>query len=228
MALVAASVFGGAPAPPEDEDEPDGVTGPQLDGQESFVPLFNGRDLTGWAGALKGYAVKDGALVCLPDRGGRIYTEEDYADFVLRFEFRLTPGANNGLTLRTPPGGEGAYSGMEIQILDDTWPLYRDKPAWYKHGSIYGVAPAKGGHLRPVGEWNSQEVAAHGTRIVVRLNGTTILAADLSKTIESGETADGLGVMKAHPGLHRKSGRIGFIGSASKVEFRDIRVKAIK
>jgi hypothetical protein len=79
-----------------------------------------------------------------------------------------------------------------------------------------------------VGEWNAQEVTAHGTRVVVRLNGTTILDANLAKVIESGQTADGLGVMKAHPGLPRKSGRIGFLGGGSRVEFRDIRIRVLK
>ena len=227
LALLAASLLGAEPAPAEQADEPDGVTGPQLDGQGNFVPLFNGRDLSGWAGAVKGYVVKDGVLACRPTSGGRIYTEDDYADFILRFEFKLLPGANNGVSIRTPPGGEGALHGMEIQILDDSVPAHRNAPAWHKHGSIFGVVAAKAGHLRPVGEWNSQEVTAHGTHIVVKLNGTTIVDADLAPILESGQTADGKGVMKAHPGLHRKTGRIGFIGTGSRVEFRDIRVKVL-
>ncbi|HUT34109.1 MAG TPA: DUF1080 domain-containing protein [Planctomycetota bacterium] len=229
LALVAsAGLFAGEPEPVETPPEPEGVVGPQHDGQENFVPLFNGRDLTGWAGALKGYTVKDGVLACRPESGGRIYTEEEYADFVLRFEFKLSPGANSGLSIRTPPGGEGAKDGMEIQILDDSSPLYRNMPAWYKHGAIFGVAPAKPGHLRPVGEWNTQQVIARGTRVVVKLNGTIILNADLAPILESGRTADGRGVMAAHAGLHRKSGRIGFIGSGSKAEFRDVWIKVLK
>lgn len=226
--LGAVAILGAEPDPREAPRDAETVVGPQENGQENFVPLFNGRDLTGWAGAVKGYAAKDGILTCLADRGGRIYTEDEYGDFVLRFEFKLSPGANNGLTIRTPPGGEGAKDGMEIQILDDGAAAYKDAPAWYRHGSIYGVVPAKTGHLRPVGEWNFQEVTARGTRITVRLNGAAILDADLAPILESGETADGLGVMQAHPGLHRTTGRIGFIGSGSRVEFRNLRVKPLK
>ncbi|MBM4038753.1 MAG: DUF1080 domain-containing protein [Planctomycetes bacterium] len=221
LAFGVAAALAAAEAIPE----PDGVVGPTHDGQESFVPIFNGRDLAGWAGALKGYAAKDAILSNRP-AGGRLWTEEDYADFTLRFEFKLSPDGNSGVSIRTPPGGEGAKDGMEIQILDDASPLYKSMPGWYKHGSIFGVVPAKPGHLRPVGEWNEQEITAHGSRVVVKLNGTVIVDADLAAIIESGKTPDGLG-LAAHPGLHRKTGRIGFIGTGPKVEFRNLRVKVL-
>ena len=62
----------------------------------------------------------DGAIQCKPDKGGTIYTTEEYADFVARLEFKLPPGGNNGLAIRYPGKGDTAYAGMcEFQVLDN-------------------------------------------------------------------------------------------------------------
>ncbi|MCK7534569.1 MAG: DUF1080 domain-containing protein [Marinilabiliales bacterium] len=77
------------------------------------------------------------------DSGGNLYTEKEYSDFVFRFEFQLTPGANNGLGIRTPMEGDAAYAGMELQILDNTAAIYADLEPYQYHGSVYGVIPAQ-------------------------------------------------------------------------------------
>ena len=109
---------------------------------------------------------------------------------------------------------------MELQILDNEVPIYKDLKAYQYHGSIYGTVPAKRGFLKPVGEWNYQEVIVKGPKITVILNGTTILDADISDARKNG-TIDGL----AHPGLLRNSGHIGFLGHGSPVQFKNIRIK---
>jgi hypothetical protein len=192
---------------------------------EGFKPLFNGTDMTGWVGNKQGYAVKDGIMICDPllGGGGNLYTEGEYGDFVLRFEFRLTPGANNGLGIRAPLGGDAAYRGMEIQILDDTSPRYAGWLQSYQHhGSIYGVVPAKTGYLKPVGEWNYEQVTAKGKQIKVELNGTTIVDADIQKA-STPATID----HREHPGLKQSKGHIGFCGHGDHVEFRNIRIKPL-
>jgi len=185
---------------------------------EGFVSLLNGKDLTGWVGATKGYVVEDGKLVCPKRGGGNLYTKNEYGDFIFRFEFKLTSGANNGLGIRAPLKGDAAYVGMEIQILDTGY-KGRLQPYQY-HGSIYGVVAAKRGFLKPTGEWNSQEIIAKGNQIKVVLNGTTIVDADIKKA-STPKTIDG----RPHPGLKRKKGHIGFLGHGSRVEFRNIRIK---
>lgn len=186
--------------------------------EDGFVSIFNGKDLTGWVGDTKGYAVEDGVLVCKP--GGNLYTQQEYSDFVFRFEFKLTPGGNNGVGIRAPLRGNAAYEGMEIQVLDDRHPKYKEIQPWQAHGSIYGVVAAKRDHLKPVGEWNSEEIRAKGRQITVILNGVTIVDADIEEAGKNG-TLDG----KDHPGLKNEKGHIGFLGHGDTIEFRNLRVK---
>ncbi len=195
--------------------------------KEGFVSLFNGRDLTGWTGGAKGYLVRDGLLIVEPAQAagspGNLYTEQEYGDFIFRFEFRLTPGANNGVGIRVPKGGHASSDGMEIQILDHDSPRYRGWLHDYQHhGSIYGVVPAKTGYLKPVGEWNYEEIRAQGKQITVTLNGMTIVDADIQKA-STPKTLDG----QKHPGLQRTSGYLGFCGHGDYLELRNIRVKSL-
>lgn len=200
--------------------------------KEGFVNLLASADLTGlWQGATKGYVVKDDPaegrrLVCEKGGGGNLVTKKDYANFIFRFDFKLTPGANNGVGIRMPATGNGAYGGMEIQILDDTHEKYK---GWLKdyqhHGSIYGVVPAKTGFRKPAGQWNTEEICANGRRVKVTLNGTVIVDANLDEAVakNGGKTLD----HQEHPGLKREKGRIGFLGHGDSLEFRNIRVKEL-
>ena len=187
--------------------------------EKDFIPLFNGRNLTGWTGDVMGYRVEDGRLICPAEGGGNLLTEQTYSDFALRFQFKLTPSANNGLAIRAPRRGNAAFQGMELQILDNTAEKYQDLHDYQYHGSIYGVVPAERGHLKPTGQWNTQEVVAIGPRIVVRLNGETIVDANIDEAATP-EPVDG----RSHPGLRRSGGHIGFMGHGSRVEFRNIRI----
>jgi hypothetical protein len=190
---------------------------------DGFKLLFNGKDLTGWQGNTKGYVVRDGMIFVEPELGGgNLYTADEYSDFIMRFEFQLTPGANNGLGIRTPLKGDPAYSGIELQILDNTADKYKDLQDYQYHGSVYGVVPAKRGHLKPVGDWNYQEVIAKGNQITVKLNGTTIVDADIEKA-STPKTIDG----KDHPGLKRDKGYIAFCGHGDKLAFRSLRIKPL-
>jgi len=190
--------------------------------KDGYVSLFDGKTMDQWTGNVQSYIPENGIITIHPEKGsgGNIYTKEEYSDFDFRFEFKLTPGANNGVGIRAPLEGDAAYVGMEIQILDNKADEYKDLHPYQYHGSIYGVVPAKRGYLKPVGEWNSEEIIAKGPKIKVILNGTVITDADITDAREHG-TAD----HKDHPGLKRDKGHIGFLGHGSVVEFRNIRVK---
>lgn len=192
-------------------------------GEPGFKPIFDGKTLDGWRlirGRGRGYVVEDGILVCPRDGGGNLFTEAEYADFILRLEWRLWEGGNNGIGIRAPFEGDAAYVGMEIQVLDDNGPMYANlRPGQYT-GSVYDVVPAKRGFVKPNGEWNSFEIHAEKRIIRVTLNGELITDADLSKVTDPA-------VLAKHPGLQRTSGHIGLLGHGTRVEFRKLRVKTL-
>lgn len=201
----------------------------QLSAQEKkdgFKTLFDGTNMFQWTGNTADYVTDNGTLAISPKpakgSGGNLFTKEEFSDFILRFEFQLTPGANNGLGIRAPLTGDAAYQGMELQILDNDAPVYKDLKIYQYHGSIYGTMPAKRGFLKPTGQWNYQEVIVQGPKIKVILNGTTILDADITEARKNG-AADG----KEHLGLLREKGHIGFLGHGSPVKFRNIRIKEL-
>ena len=189
---------------------------------EGFIALFNGRNLDNWIGNKESYVVEEGMIVVKPIKGsgGNLYSEKVYADFNFRFEFLLTPAANNGLGIRTPLTGDAAYLGMELQILDNDAPVFANLQPYQYHGSVYGVIPAKKGFLKPPGEWNYEEVDVRGTHITITLNGTVIVDGDIAGPRDNG-TMD----HKDHPGLKNNTGHIGFLGHGSELKFRNIRIK---
>ena len=194
---------------------------------EGFRILFDGQNMHEWIGNTQDYVMEDGTITLYPanGHGGNLYTKDEFDNFVFRFEFKLTPGANNGLGIRTPTEGDAAYVGMELQILDNDAPIYSQLEPYQYHGSVYGVIPAKRGALKPVGEWNYQEVVADGNHIKVTLNGQVIVDGDIAKASDNGKaTMD----HKEHPGLLNPSGHIGFLGHGSEVSFRNIRIKELK
>ncbi len=191
---------------------------------KGFTTLFNGKDLSGWVGNKQSYTVQNGVITVNPQAGsgGNLYTEKEYSDFVFKFEFQLTPGANNGLGIHTPLEGDAAYVGKELQILDNTAEKYANLKDYQYHGSVYGISPAKRGFQKPVGEWNQQTVTVNGPDITVVLNGETILHTNLDRATANG-TLDG----KDHPGLQRSKGHIGFLGHGDVLSFRNIRIREI-
>lgn len=193
------------------------------DAAAGFTSIFNGTDLAGWTGAADNYEVRDGAIVCKEGQGGNLFTEAEYGDFVVRLEFKLPPGGNNGLAIRFP-GGEGknpAYDGMtELQVLDNDADQYKELDVRQYHGSAYGLIPAQRGYLRPVGQWNYQEVTVKGSTVKVELNGTVIFSGDLS-------TVTDIMADTPHPGKDLTSGHFGFAGHNDPVMFRNIAIKPL-
>jgi hypothetical protein len=174
--------------------------------------LFNGKDLTGWKG--EGYMIEDGSITCTP-QGRNLITEETFANYVLDFQFKLSPGANNGLGIHYPGTGDSAYTGMEIQILDSTHPKYKDLKDYQFHGGLYTMKAAKQGFLKPVGEWNQERVTVMGPMVKVELNGNIILEANLDDEAKE---------HPQHEGVKRRAGHIGWLGHGDKVSFRNIHI----
>ena len=196
----------------------------RVDGVEpGFTPLFDGRTLNGWVGDTEGYEVVDHAIRCKPDGGGDLRSAAEYDDFILRFDFKLTSGGNNGIAVRAPIEGNAAYEGMEIQVIDNTAEQYADLKPWQFHGSAYGLSPAERGWMLPPGTWNREEIRLDGDHVTVTLNGHVILDTHLDAILEAGPPSGA-----SHPGARRTSGHIGFCGHGSDVAFRNIRIHPLK
>lgn len=183
-----------------------------VNAEEGFTPIFDGKSLEGWVGNVKGYEAKDGVLTCLTGKGlgGKILTAKEYGDFILRLEIKLPPGGNNGLALRCPLEGSPHGKGYESQILDNSADRYKKLKASHYHGSLYKLVAAKRGFLKPVGEWNVQEVMMKGHHCRITLNGEVILEEkDLSRF------------------RRPDKGHIGFLGHGAKVQFRNVRIKEL-
>ena len=194
----------------------------QAQTEPGFVSLFDGKSLEGWtlhgrSGA--GYGVTNGVIYCARGGGGNLLTEKEFSDFILRLQYKLEPGGNNGVGIRAPLEGDSAYNGMEIQVLDDKAPKHATIKPWQFNGSIYNVVPAKNGTPK-IGEWNDYEITAKGRKIKVVLNGRTIVDADLNDVHDPA-------TIEKHPGIFRERGHVGFLGHDDYVEFRNIRIKEL-
>lgn len=189
-------------------------------GPQGFSPIFNGVDFEGWTGDTDGYEVVGGAMRCRAGHGGNVFTAAEYDDFMLQLQFQLPAGGNNGIVLRYPGKGDGAYAGMcELQVLDNTAEQYANLDPRQYHGSAYGHAAAHRGYLRAPGSWNHQLVHVEGSRITVELNGTRILETDLAAIDERMYDAS------RFQGMNRRSGHIGFAGHGHAVAFRGISIR---
>jgi len=187
---------------------------------KGFSSLFNGTDLTGWkvnkGGKMAVWGAENGILYVDGSGGGWLLTEQEYGDFEVRLEYKLPLKGNSGVAIRTPPAGDPAYVGMEIQLIDDeNWKGLR--PEQFT-GSIYDVvAPSK--HVnKPIGEWNKMRIIVKGRKIIVVNNKNKIIDANLD---DHKARAD------KHPGLLREKGHIGLQSHDGRVEFRNIYVKGL-
>ncbi|MFO0958023.1 MAG: DUF1080 domain-containing protein [Isosphaeraceae bacterium] len=188
--------------------------------EPGFSPLFDGQSLDGWqviGGKPDTWKVEDGLLVCEGQGGGWLATRRDYADFVLRLEFRLTSGSNSGVYLRAPADNSHiSRTGMEIQILDESHPRHKDIQPWQRTGAIYHVAAPEPGRPRPPGEWNTMEIRALGKRVSVVLNGRVVVEDRIDRHPD---------LEVEHPGLQRTFGRVGLQSHNDRVEFRRLRIR---
>lgn len=195
---------------------------------EGFTAIFNGKDLDGWkvinSKNKDAWAAEEGHIVCKSGGGGFLVTEKEYGDFEFRCEYKWSKeGGNSGVGLRIPPaGGDPAYVGMEIQLIDDeNWEkVHKFKLADYQHtGSIYDVQPAKLQANKPIGEWNAVRIVCQGRKVTIEQNGKELVNANLDDFEKKFEK---------HPGLKREKGHLGFQSYNIKVEFRNVFVKELK
>ncbi len=177
--------------------------------------------LVGWqqiGGQGGAWRVQDGVLSLEEENGGWLATHRQYGNFALSLEFRVPPGGNSGVFIRSPLEGDPAYAGLEIQIADDYAERQSPLASWQYTGSIYGVQAPSDRASKKAGQWQTMAIVARGPRVQVSLNGTKIVDADLTNYAHLAST---------HPGLVRTSGYIGLQSHGSRVEFRNIRIREL-
>lgn len=155
--------------------------------QESagFRSLLPAEGLGSWVvheGRIEAWTREEDVITCRGLGGGWLRTEREYSDFHLMFEYRLQPGANSGVAVRCPSVGNPTFTGLEIQLLDDSAEKYENlRPDQYTGSVYYQVAPRTKPTLNPAGEWNQCEIICQGDEIQVRLNGKTVTQVNLAE-----------------------------------------------
>ena len=183
--------------------------------------LFNGINLDGWqviGNTDQSWRVKDGVLFSDGEGGGWLSTTRIFADFKLSLEFRVPPGGNSGVFIRAPHDGDPAYTGIEVQVLDDYANEYADLKPWQYTGSLYGLQAPLQRESKNADHWQKMEISCKGPGISVVLNGVNIIDANL---------IDFMVNEKKHPGIKRRSGYIGLQNHNTKIEFRNIQLSEL-
>ena len=213
--------------------------------QNDWKPLFNGSNLDGWTttGKPEGWAAENGTIACLVKGGSYLYTKDQYENFVLSLDFKVSPPVkklnpktqkeevhkcNSGVFIRTfpltpRPGKDVGFNGIEI-ALDDTTTNGR-----HDTGAIYDlIAPTKNA-AKPAGEWNHLVVTCDRNQITVELNGETVTRMDLDEWTKPSERPDGSAhkfdvAYKDHP----RKGYIGLQDHGSDCWYRNIKLRPLK
>jgi serine/threonine protein kinase len=193
-----------------------------------FVPLFNGKDLTGWAvyerkegkwvlkdGASDSWSVRDGAIAAL-GKGSRGYsvliTERDYTDFVMRFEFRTTKAPARALVTYQISGNQTSGKTPPIlTLVNDTNPK-ATLSGGIRYPSGTDEHPKDRAPLNRLGAWNQAELSIDQSQLRFLVNGVEVQRA-------------GAQAPTALPGGKSVKGRIGFQTVDGDMEFRNILVR---
>ncbi|MDC0158066.1 DUF1080 domain-containing protein, partial [Verrucomicrobia bacterium] len=205
--------------------------------------LFNGKNLDAFELAPGSWEIeKDGSVVCRMEktkdkkgkeriRGmGYLWTKEDFSDFELSLEYKLSAGANSGIFYRSDKN-DPVHGGFEIQLMDNEG--FQKKankvlPPRKLNASFYdGVAP-KGDFSKPVGQWNQSRLVCKGSKVSFHLNGKLAFNINLDNWKEAGKNPDG-SANKFKVALRDLSGkgRIGFQNHGQVVWFRKISIKSL-
>ncbi|MCH8127368.1 DUF1080 domain-containing protein [candidate division KSB1 bacterium] len=184
--------------------------------------LFNGKDLSGWQpiGSPEGsWQVEDGVLFTDGKGGGWLSTTQEFANFKLELEFRVPDGGNSGVFLRAPHEGDPAYTGMEVQVLDDYAEKYAKLRPWQYTGSVYAVQAPSSRASKKANEWQKMIIICNGPKVTVVLNDIEIINTNLIDHLEKART---------NPGIKRRKGYIGLQNHSTKIEYRNIRLQELE
>ena len=193
--------------------------------------LFDGRTLNGWtteAGKPSRTPVEEGAINPHKTGGYMMIHKDDWSDFVLALDFKISKGCNSGVFIRTfpltaRPGKDVGFNGIEMQILDSK------EAGFYDTGALYDLVKPKRNAMKPVGEWNHVVITCDKNLIEVELNGEKVTRMDLDEWTKPNERPDGTKhkfdiAYKDHP----RKGYIGLQDHGAPCWFKNIKIKPLK
>jgi hypothetical protein len=195
--------------------------------------LFDGKSLDGWRGYKAeaigdGWVVQDGAIVLTKGKAGDLMTKQDFGDFELAFEWKISEAGNSGVIYRVGLGETASYrTGPEYQVLDNQ-KAEDNKKANHLAASLYDVGqpPAKD-YTKPVGQWNTGKIVVRGWRVEHWLNGQKVVDLDLASP--AGKAAIAESKFKDWPKFASLSrGHIALQEHNHVVSFRAIKVRELK
>jgi hypothetical protein len=195
-----------------------------------WILLFDGRSHRGWMnsnGTAPRVPVQDGALN--PHQAGHymlVHTQQ-WENFVLALDFKISPRCNSGIFVRTSsltprPGKDVGFNGLEVAI-DDT-----QGAGFHDTGALYDLVKPSKNAMKPAGEWNHIEIACNRNLVEVVLNGESVTRADLAQFKEPNKRPDGTEhkfdvAYKDHPRL----GYIGLQDHGSPCWFKNIKLRRL-
>jgi len=151
-----------------------------------WVLLFNGTTANGWTKSNgdpfpeKGWAISDGCLTVQEgEKGGDIVTVDEYSDFELLVDFRMSKTCNSGIKYFFTNYTSGGRLGFEYQVMDDVG-ASDNKLANHLCGSLYDIFPPDESKkkMKPLGEWNTARIVSKGQLVEHWLNGVKVLQFD--------------------------------------------------
>lgn len=197
---------------------------------EGWRLLFDGESLAGWRGyesqtPPEGWRAEDGTLHRFGS-GGDIMTVDEYEDFVLDLDWKISEGGNSGIFYRAVTGLPHIYTGApEMQVLDDANHPDGQNPLT-SAGSVFAVYPAPRGIVRPAGEWNHAQIIVDGNDVEQWLNGKLIVHYELGSPAWKRHVADSKFADVPEYGAARE-GHIGLQDHGDEVWFRDIKLREL-
>ncbi|MBM3847795.1 MAG: DUF1080 domain-containing protein [Verrucomicrobia bacterium] len=158
-------------------------------GSSASVSLFNGKDIKNWVKMHGGdWTVENGEIVARngidwstnPKKSGSwLCSREEYSDFILELEYSVNTKGNSGVFIRSRLDENPAFTGHEVQILDD----HGRTPAVWTTGALYDVKAPSKNLSKPAGEWNHLTIICKGREITTMLNGEEILRYNESRRL---------------------------------------------
>lgn len=193
---------------------------------DEWRSLFDGKTLAGWkaTGNADGWAVEEGAIVCKGKDGGYLYTPEQFDNFVLSVDYKVSPRANSGIFVRWSDLNDPVNTGIEVQVYD----THGRTPDKHSDGAIYDIVAPRKDASRPAGEWNTVVITCDKNKVAVTLNGEAITDMDLDRWTEAGRNPDGTRnkFRYAYKAMARK-GHIGLQDHGDVVWFRNVRIREL-